>query len=58
MRAFLVLLLAALLATGVYLFLTWGKVTRPIANYDGVKQVSSAVDGRLAIYEGERLEGA
>jgi hypothetical protein len=28
-------------------------VTRPIANNDGVKQVSSVVDGRLTIYEGE-----
>ncbi len=53
LRAFLVLLAAALLAAGVYLFLTWGKVTRPVANNDGVKQVSSVVDGRLAIYDGE-----
>jgi hypothetical protein len=53
LRALLVLLAAALFATGVYLFLTWGKVARPVAETDGVKQVSGVVDDRLAVYDGE-----
>ena len=50
----LLTLLAVILFAGavVYIFLTWGKVERPVAEADGVKQVSGVVDGHLAVYDG------
>ena len=50
----LLTLLTGILFSGgiVYLFLMWETVERPIAETDGVKQVSSVVDSHLAVYDG------
>ena len=53
LRTLLTLLAVILFCGGtVYLFLKWEMVERPVAETDGVKQVSSVVDGRLAVYDG------
>jgi hypothetical protein len=50
----LLTLLAVVLFSGaiVYPFLEWEMVERAVAESDGVKQVSSVVDGHLAVYDG------
>jgi hypothetical protein len=54
LRTFLTLLAVILFSGGiVYLFLKWEMVEKsPVAESDRVKQVSSVVDGHLAVYDG------
>ncbi len=52
LRLLLVLLAAVLLATALVAFLRWGKAARPIAQEDGITQVSTVKDAKLAVYDG------
>ena len=51
-RASLIVLGAVLLATAIIVFLRWGKVAQPIANVNGVQQVSTVQGEHLAVYDG------
>ena len=55
-RLSLVLFAALLLAGSLVVFLRWGKVARPVAQEDGIKQVSTVKDARLAVYDGGSWE--
>ncbi len=52
LRLLFALLIAVLLATGLVVFLRWGKVERPVADENGIKQVSTVKDAHLAVYDG------
>ena len=52
----MVLFAALLLAGSLVVFLRWGKVARPVAQEDGIKQVSTVKDARLAVYDGGSWE--
>ncbi|HEX2739305.1 MAG TPA: hypothetical protein VHM69_02570 [Rubrobacter sp.] len=51
-RLILALLVAVLLATALITLLRWGKVQRPVAEEDGIKQVSTVDGAHLAVYDG------
>ena len=51
-RLILALLVAVLLATALITILRWGKVERPVAEDDGIKQVSTVDGTHLAVYDG------
>lgn len=46
--------LALLAAACLYAWANWGKVPRPVAEADGIKQVSTVEDAHLAVYDGAR----
>ena len=52
LRLSLALLCAILLTVGLIAFLRWDNVERPVAQEDGVKQVSTVKDANLAVYDG------
>jgi hypothetical protein len=56
LRLILALLGAIVLATVVIFILQWGKVQRPVAEQDGIKQVSSVEGTHLAVYDGTGWE--
>ncbi len=56
LRASILVLTAALLAVALISFLRWGKVERPVAETNGIKQVSTVKDAQLAIYDGTGWE--
>jgi len=53
-RLAVALSLALLAAVCLYVWANWGKVPRPVAEADGVRQVSTVEDAHLAVYDGER----
>ena len=55
-RLLLIVLATILLATGLVVFLRWGQAARPIAEKDGIKQVSTVKDAQLAVYDGDSWE--
>lgn len=55
-RASLIVLVAAMLAVAFISFLRWGKVARPVAETNDVKQVSTVKDAQLAVYDGTGWE--
>jgi hypothetical protein len=52
LRLLLALLAAVLFATALVTLLRWGKVERPVAEEDGIKQVSTVDGAHLAVYDG------
>jgi hypothetical protein len=55
-RASLIVLVAAMLAVATISFLRWGKVARPVAETNDIKQVSTVKDAQLAVYDGTGWE--
>lgn len=53
-RILLVLSAFAISIVAVVAFVRWGDVERPVAEADGVKQVSTVKDANLAVYDGTR----
>ncbi|HEX6711544.1 MAG TPA: hypothetical protein VF068_14530 [Rubrobacter sp.] len=52
LRLLIALLVAVLFATAIITILRWGKVERPVAEEDGIKQVSTVDGTHLAVYDG------
>ena len=52
LRLLLALLAAVLFAIAIITILRWGKVERPVAEEDGIKQVSTVDGAQLAVYDG------
>ena len=52
LRLLLALLAAVVFATAIVTLLRWGKVERPVAEENGIKQVSTVEGTHLAVYDG------
>jgi len=52
----LALLAAVLFATVLVTLLRWGKVERPVAEENGIKQVSTVEGTHLAVYDGSEWD--